>query len=62
MGEGERSEDCVSPPDPGRMQRGDTPPPRSVLPYDGPWKGGEKALAFHASLAFHGLMLGSAVS
>lgn len=38
------------------------PPPRSLLPYDGPWKGGEKALAFRASLAFHGLMLGTAVS
>ena len=57
-----RGQKTVSPPDPGRMQHGDTPPPRSVLPYDGPWKGGEKALAFRASLAFHGLMLGTAVS
>lgn len=63
MGEGERSEDRVSPPDPGTMQRGDTPPPPDqCCPTMDPGKGGRKCWHFMASLAFHGLMLGTAVS
>lgn len=44
MGEGERSEDRVSPPDPGTMQCGDTPPPPDqCYPTMDPGKGEESA-------------------
>ena len=71
MGEGERraawervrGQKTVPPPDPGTMQRGDTPPPPDqCCPTMDPGKGGRKCWHFMALLAFHGLMLGTNVS
>ena len=47
MGEGERSEDCATTRPRYNAAWRHTPTPRSVLPYEGPWKGGKEVLAFH---------------